>query len=97
MRIPGKGCQEGVQTFRGIPEACEVLSQHDYDIGAQPLGVGDALQLEQTTAARLIVACDEELLLLDREGQRLEGGGFLLEDTGIEAILGMKKRVSSDA
>lgn len=38
-------------------------------------------------AAGLVVARDDDLLLLDRERQRPEGRRLVLEDTGVEAVL----------
>jgi hypothetical protein len=52
-RVPGEGPEKGVQLFRGIPKAREVLAQNDDDIWTQPFGFADELQLVQALPRRL--------------------------------------------
>ena len=57
--------QEIVVVFGGIAEARQILTEEDNHIWAFFLGFGDKLQLVKAPTAGLVVACHNDLFLLD--------------------------------
>lgn len=85
--IPSKAFQEFVENLGSISEPSEILPEHNDNLWTCLFSIGDQLQFTQPAAACLIVACDNDLLLLDSKWEELQCGILGFKDAGIEAVV----------
>lgn len=67
--VPRDRFEEVVQLFARIPERTDILTQLDNHVGTYSLRVTDELEFVQTTPPCLVIAGDNDLLLLHGERQ----------------------------
>lgn len=92
---PNAVAQETVERLGRIAEPREVFPQHDHHVWTDPLGLLDQLQFVEPSSPGLIVARDDDLFLLDGEGQGLKGGDLSLYDACVEAVVVLQRRTTT--
>lgn len=70
-----------------ITEARQVLTEDDDHVRALLSSFSHKLQLMETPSAGFVIASHNDLFLLHRKWQRLQGGIFPFKNGGIEAVL----------
>ena len=70
-----------------ITEACQVLTEDDDHVRALLSSFSHKLQLIETPSAGFVIASHNDLFLLYRKWQRLQGRIFPFENGGIKAVL----------
>ena len=84
--------EESKQRLADVAEGAEVLALDQDEVRTQPLGLADEHELAHALGAGVVVACCENVLLLDTQRLGFEGRVLVLDNLGVEAVvvLGLK-------
>ena len=84
---PRTASQKVIIVLGCITEACQVLTEDDDHVRTLLSSLSHKLQLIETPSAGFVIASHNDLFLLYRKWQRLQGRIFPFENGGIKAVL----------
>jgi hypothetical protein len=90
LAVPREGPQEVEEQLADVSKWGEILALDDDQLWAKPLCLRCEHQLPDADASGVVVACREDVLLANAEGQRFERRVLVLVNLRVEAVVVLK-------